>query len=46
MAASATFRKALGDNIIDWYVHLKRAEFSRYLSEVSDWEQREYFDLL
>jgi glutamine synthetase len=44
--ASALFRRALGDPVVDWYVHLKRAEFARYLAEVSDWEQREYFDLL
>jgi glutamine synthetase len=43
---SAVFRAALGDEFVDWYVHLKRAEFGRYLDEVSDWEQREYFDLL
>ena len=44
--ASAVFRRALSDDYVDWYVHLKRAEFRRYLDEVSDWEQREYFDLL
>ncbi|ROO89112.1 L-glutamine synthetase [Actinocorallia herbida] len=44
--ASALFRRALGDDVVNWYVHLKRAEFARYLAEVSDWEQREYFDLL
>ena len=44
--ASAVFRAALGDDVVDWYVHLKRAEFARYLAEVSEWEQREYFDLL
>lgn len=44
--ASPLFRRALGDEVVDWYVHLKRAEFQRYLDEVSDWEQREYFDLL
>lgn len=43
---SALFRDTLGDEFVDWYVHLKRAEFGRYLDEVSDWEQREYFDLL
>uniref|UniRef100_UPI001BDD7DC4 glutamine synthetase family protein n=1 Tax=Pseudonocardia lacus TaxID=2835865 RepID=UPI001BDD7DC4 len=43
---AAVFRRALGDAVVDWYVHLKRAEFARYLAEVSDWEQREYLDLL
>ena len=46
LAGSAVFRAALSDEVVDWYVHLKRAEFDRYLAEVSDWEQREYFDLL
>lgn len=40
---SELFRRVLGDTVVDWIVHLKRAEFSRYLSHVSDWEQREYF---
>lgn len=44
--ADETFRSALGDRVVDWYVHLKRAEFSRYLRHVSDWEQREYFGLV
>jgi glutamine synthetase len=39
------FRAALGDVVIDWYVHLKRAEYDRYLRHVSDWEQREYFGM-
>ncbi|WP_214104881.1 glutamine synthetase family protein [Acrocarpospora catenulata] len=43
---SPLFRRVLGDEVVDWYVHLKRAEYHRYLDEVSDWEQREYFDLL
>lgn len=43
---SAVFRAALGDDVVDWYVRLKRAEFDRFLDEVSGWEQREYFDLL
>ncbi|WP_224391458.1 glutamine synthetase family protein [Pseudonocardia sp. ICBG1293] len=44
--ASTLFRRELGDVVVDWYVHLKRAEFERYLADVSSWEQREYFDLL
>jgi glutamine synthetase len=31
--------------VVDWLVTLKRAEVARYLSEVSAWEQREYFGL-
>lgn len=44
--ASDAFRAALGDVVVDWYVGLKRAEWSRYLAHVSDWEQREYLGLL
>ena len=40
------FRAALGEQVVNWYVTLKRAEFDRYLAHVSDWEQREYFTLL
>lgn len=46
LEGDATFRAALGDVVVDWYVHLKRTEFSRYLRHVSDWEQREYFGLI
>jgi glutamine synthetase len=44
--ADQTFRQALGDTVVDWYLTIKRAEFDRYLAYVSDWEQREYFGLL
>ncbi|GAA1687949.1 glutamine synthetase family protein [Microbacterium sediminicola] len=39
------FRHALGDTVVDWYLTIKRAEYARYLRHVSDWEQREYFDI-
>ncbi|MDQ7903653.1 glutamine synthetase family protein [Phytohabitans sp. ZYX-F-186] len=45
LESDATFREALGDVVVDWYAHLKRAEFERYLLHVSDWEQREYFGM-
>lgn len=40
------FRAALGDTVVDWYSAIKRAEYDRYLMHVSDWEQREYFEML
>jgi len=43
--ASAFFRDKLGDDVVDWLSHIKRAEWERYLATVSDWEQREYFTL-
>jgi glutamine synthetase len=49
------FRAAFGDLFIDYLVRIKRAEIARCdaetggrsadAAEVSDWEQREYFDL-
>lgn len=39
------FRAALTDVVVDWYIHLKRTEYGRYLRHVSDWEQREYFGM-
>jgi glutamine synthetase len=39
------FRDALGAEFIDYYVHIKNAEIERFQAEVSDWEQREYFEM-
>jgi glutamine synthetase len=35
-----------GEGFTDYLLRLKRAEVDRFLSSVTDWEQREYFDLL
>lgn len=43
--ADGMLRSALTDEVVDWYVTLKRAEFERYLRHVSDWEQQEYLGL-
>jgi len=45
LVADPVFAEALGAEVVTWYAHLKRDEFARYLAHVSDWEQREYFDL-
>lgn len=37
--------EAFGPKVIDWYTRIKRAEIARFESEVTDWEQREYFDM-
>ncbi|MEP3721946.1 MAG: glutamine synthetase family protein [Paracoccaceae bacterium] len=42
---SAFYRKAMGDAFVDYLVHIKRAEWDRYLMTVSDWEHTEYFNL-
>lgn len=39
------FRAALGAEFVDYYVHIKTAEIERFQAEITDWEQREYFDL-
>ena len=41
----ALFREKLGDTFVDYVLTLKEAEISRFLSEVTDWEHREYFEL-
>ena len=45
LVADDAFRTALGVTVVDWYATIKRAEFGRYLRHVSDWEQREYFEI-
>lgn len=40
---SALFRKTFG-GFVDYYLALKRSEIHRFLSHVTDWEQREYFE--
>jgi glutamine synthetase len=38
-------REGLGAGFVDYYCSIKEAEVARFNLEVSDWEQREYFDL-
>jgi glutamine synthetase len=38
-------RAGFGDTFVDYYLHMKEAEIARCNLEVSEWEQREYFDL-
>ena len=42
---SSLFRSAMGDLFIDYYITIKQAEVARYQQEVSEWEQREYFEM-
>jgi glutamine synthetase len=39
------FRDALGAGFVDYYVHIKTAEIERFQAEVTEWEQREYFEM-
>jgi glutamine synthetase len=34
-----------GKNFVDYFIRIKQGELARYNAEVSDWEQREYFEL-
>jgi len=39
------FREALGSQFVDYYAFIKNAEIERFQSEISEWEQREYFEM-
>ena len=41
----ACFAEAFGKTFIDYYLRIKEAELARYHAEVTEWEQREYFEL-
>jgi glutamine synthetase len=41
---SAMFRAALGDDFVNHFLAMKRHEIGRFLSHVTDWEHREYFE--
>ena len=43
--SDSVFREALGARVSDYLLTIKEAEVARFLSEVTDWEQREYFSL-
>jgi glutamine synthetase len=53
LRASEVFRKGFGDAFVDYFAHIKEAEFARFKAESADtgtaditaWEQNEYFDL-
>jgi glutamine synthetase len=45
LRASACFRAGFGDAFIDYFAHIKDAELARFHLDVTEWEQREYFEL-
>ncbi len=54
LRASKTFKRAFGASFVDYYARLKEAELAHFKSEageavdgtdVTAWEQNEYFDL-
>ena len=45
LAKDEVLRSGLGEAFVKYFCHIKQAEIARFNLEVSDWEQREYFDL-
>lgn len=45
LGEDAVLRAGLGAAFVDYYCRIKEAEIARFNLEVSEWEQREYFDL-
>jgi glutamine synthetase len=41
----AFFRTALGTGFLDYLITIKEAEIARFQAEVTEWEQREYFEM-
>lgn len=39
------YRKALGDEFVNYLATIKQAEIDRFMGEVTDWEQKEYFEM-
>jgi glutamine synthetase len=46
LKSSALLREAMGAAFVDYYYRIKEAEIARFQLEVSEWEQREYFEML
>ncbi len=42
---SKIFRDKMGDQFVDYILHIKNAEVARFFSEVTDWEHQEYFEI-
>lgn len=45
LRASDCLKEGFGGDFVEYYCHIKEAELARFNLEVSEWEQREYFDL-
>ena len=45
LRADACLAAGFGQDFIAYYLRIKEAELARYRAEVTDWEQREYFEL-
>jgi glutamine synthetase len=45
LRGDAFFRDKLGASFVDYLLTIKDAEIARFQAEVTDWEQREYFEM-
>jgi glutamine synthetase len=45
LRGNAVLKEGFGPAFVDYYCRIKEAEIARFNLEVSDWEQREYFEL-
>jgi glutamine synthetase len=45
LRSDAFFRERLGADFIDYLLTIKDAEIARFQAEVTEWEQREYFEI-
>ena len=42
---NTTIREAMGQTFVEYITSIKEAEIARFMSEVTDWEQKEYFEI-
>jgi len=45
LRTDACLAAGFGEDFIAYYLRIKEAELARYRAEVTEWEQREYFEL-
>ena len=45
LRSDTLFRKRFGDEFVDYVLMMKSSEWGRFLAHVTDWEQREYFEV-
>ncbi|HEX6001944.1 MAG TPA: glutamine synthetase family protein [Hyphomicrobiaceae bacterium] len=45
LRTDAFYREVMGATFVDYLVTLKEAEIARFHAEVTEWEQREYFEM-
>lgn len=45
LRTSKLFRRGFGDAFVDYILAVKQSEIDRFLAHVTDWEQREYFEV-